>query len=162
MLEINLLFFLCLSNKYDYKSYIYSPTLYYFLLQSIGSIFFIFSISMSVDNDLIFSVLLCGGLCLKLGLFPFIDWSFKIVSYLPGLILIFFFTFQKLPLLIIIFSVIYNIIFFLSMTNFLVGRFLIFYFIEIKRFFTASSLTNVFWMVYIFLSSFWLFFFFFF
>nr|YP_009228545.1 NADH dehydrogenase subunit 2 [Phyllocoptes taishanensis]ALK03808.1 NADH dehydrogenase subunit 2 [Phyllocoptes taishanensis] len=105
-MEVNMMLFLCVINFAGLSSNLSSDKesgLYYFLMQSLGSIGFLTSFLFLSYDDVstqIFSVL---SLMLKLGLPPFHFWMFKLSVHINKFSLAVLLTLQKAPLVVFLF-----------------------------------------------------------
>lgn len=159
--ELNLLIFIviiyALSRK-DYKQEIFDLVLFYFLIQSIASIFllrdFFFSEDFFIFNsDSIF----LASMLMKLGIFPFFYWIYKISNFFNLYPLVLVLTFQKIPFFSFLFRSINSNLIFILLFSFISGSVLIFYSRNFIFLMVSSSIRARFWIFYIYSFSFYFF-----
>lgn len=154
MVELNLLLFIMIIYTFKgirFKQEIFDLTIFYFLIQSIASILllrdFFFSEDFFIFNsDLIFIL----SILIKLGIFPFFYWVFKISNFLNYFSLSLLLTFQKIPFFCILFSSFNSYIFFILFFSFFSGSILVVYRKRFIPLLVASSIRRRFWVFYLF------------
>lgn len=151
--ELNLLMFIimmyALSGK-EYKQEIFDLVLFYFLIQSIASIFllrdFFFSEDFFIFNsDLIFLV----SILIKLGIFPFFYWIYKVSNFFNFYTLVLVLTIQKIPFFSFFFSSINSNLIYILLFSFITGSILVFYSSNFIFLMVSSSIRARFWIFYI-------------
>lgn len=151
--ELNLLMFIimmyALSGK-EYKQEIFDLVLFYFLIQSIASIFllrdFFFSEDFFIFNsDLIFLV----SILIKLGIFPFFYWIYKVSNFFNFYSLVLVLTIQKIPFFSFFFSSINSNLIYILLFSFITGSILVFYSSNFIFLMVSSSIRARFWIFYI-------------
>lgn len=154
-LEVNIiLFIIILSSTYlnSFKLEFYRICVYYFLIQRLGSIIFLYCFNFDSFSQEFISLIFLVSVCLKIGVFPCHFWVFKLSFYIRNLSFFLLLTFQKLPLMVLIFNWTFSpMIFLVLLFNLLVGSLFIFQSNSTVEILLSSSLYNFFWF---FLSSF--------
>lgn len=159
ILEINLIIF-CFSFFYRISKSIefngFYQGLYYFIVQTLGSIIFLLSGLgwFQVREILIISVFF------KLGLFPFQIWFFNLISYLPGLSLFLILSFQKLPLFLFLCNNFRTLVLLLFLLNLVIGSIFLFFSKNFVTILGSSSIYSTFWIFTLYFWNFLLFSFF--
>ena len=164
--EINLILFVFIMVRFietTYKQEFYDLVIFYFFVQSISSIFllrdFFFSGDLFIFNcEAIFFL----ALTLKLGIFPFFFWAFKLCDYLSLFIFWLILTLQKIPFFLIFFSNFNNWLILILVFSFIRGSVLILFSNRFNFIIVSSSVLSTFLIFYIFRLDFLFFFFFFF
>lgn len=157
--EINLLLFIGILLSFignTYKQEIFDIVLFYFIIQSLSSIFLLRDFFF-FDNLVIFKldIFFIGSILIKLGIFPFFYWVYKITDFLKSFNLWILLSLQKIPFFIFLFrrfdknisvymlrSLIFGSILIFFSKNFtqilvsssIILRFLIFFMYEIRIF----------------------------
>lgn len=151
--ELNLLFFIGLMFtliRFEYKQEIHDLILFYFIIQSLSSIFFLRDFFFSLDffifnSDLIFIL----SMMIKLGVFPFFYWVFKVSRFVNVLIFVLILRIQKIPFYLVIFSSFNEKILFFLLGSFISGSLIIFYSSRIFNLLVCSSVSYRFWIFYL-------------
>lgn len=144
-MELNLLTFILIIIRFKLKDAENREFLYYFLIQSIGSIFFLYRILFQLDSTLNVNNLLTLALVTKISIFPIHFWSLKIGCYLDKIPLIFFLTSQKIPMLYLIRLTQINNLFFFLLLNIIFMVILSWKFDNLKLFLISTSTRNNIW-----------------
>lgn len=165
LLELNIIFFIFIivsSNSYGENIRFFTKNFYYFLIQTLGSFIFLFSILISSIEFFFTDMFVTLSIILKIGLYPTHFWVYEISNYLSCLRFNFLVTFQKLPSFIIFFNLNLNFVLFYLFLNIISGSIIIFFSTKLKNLVISSSLYNMVWIFLIFLLRPLLFFLFFF
>lgn len=157
-LEINLLSYIILVVSYTHgklSNVSRSQGIYYFCIQSLGSFLFLLSyLSMRFSEYTTFSVwVIILGCLIKLGLFPFHRWVFKLSTRMTGYPFIILITLQKIPLYFFIFKIISSPLLALLIFRALVGVLILFYSRRIEQVIVASSIYVAVWFIFMFIIS---------
>ena len=164
--EVNLLLFIMiliiLGNFWSKQEY-HDLLLFYFLIQSLSSIFilrdFFFSLDFYIFNrDYMFLL----AMLIKLGMFPFFYWMFKISSFLNSLSLVLILGLQKIPFLVVLFSIQRSVFMVLILLSFFSGRLIILFSARLIDILICSSISYRFWVFYLYTFNFYVFLLFFF
>lgn len=131
--------------------------IYYFILQSLGRLIFLFSINLKDHVAFFGDIFFIFSLILKIGLFPFFFWVYKLGSCSKPLLTFFILTLQKIPIFIIIFSNFSMNLFYFFLFSFILGSLLIFFRKDYISMFISSSISSTFWVFLIFLDNLFLF-----
>lgn len=159
ILELNLLLFILLwtkfiTNRNNYSNWISDQLFYYFSIQSMGSFIFLLSINFNqYFYSINFNILIIIAISLKVGLFPFHFWIFKLKNYLNFFILFILLTFQKLPLIILIFNLNFEFTIYILLINIIFGSILNFRRKNLFDLLISSSIYNIIWFFFLFLIS---------
>lgn len=154
-MEFNLLSFLFLVYNTNYGNLkdMGNVYFYYFLMQSLGRVLFLCSLQckhlFSLHRDIIFFI----SLRLKLGIFPIFFWILYLGSSLGLFILFLIVTFQKIPILIILFLINYDILMRILLFSYLFGSFFIFFSSNLNLVLICSSISSTFWVYILFLNN---------
>lgn len=158
--ELNLLLFILLmyNDLNEEKQEYHDLILFYFIVQSLSSIFilrdFFFSLDFFIFNsDLIFLL----AILIKLAIFPFFYWIFKISNFLNIYSLTALLSLQKLPFFLVFFSSQRRYFIILILMSFLRGSFLILFRNNFINILICSSITYRFWTFYLYTFNFYLF-----
>lgn len=153
-IEINLINFILIlsffSSKFDLKKEV---SFYYFLIQSLGSLIFLFSSSIFDSLNLDLDILVLLALRLKLAIFPLFSWFFFLRSSLRSIIFILIITFQKIPIFLILFNFSTNYLSLFLLFSFISGSILIFFRSNVFALLIRSSISRSFWIYLIFLED---------
>nr|AWU48987.1 NADH dehydrogenase subunit 2 [Mesohomotoma hibisci] len=149
-METNLMMFILIMNKK--KSMMMNESMMkYFLIQAIGSLMFLLSLSMNLmyynEWPLIKAIIPPIALMMKVGLAPLHMWMPEIAKNFDNLTLFFFLTLQKINPLLILFSSWFNIMFYSSIINILVGSVMGINESLINKLLIFSSISNSGWMI---------------
>ena len=145
LIELNLIFFIIiiLNSFYSFLEGNTEQSLFYLIVQTIGSILFLMGLVftdffkfLDLDNNF----LILFSLILKLGLFPFHQWVYRISAYISTFTFLILLTIQKVPLLFVIFSFNIDILILIAVFNLLFGSFFIIKSYSIKELLVSSSI----------------------
>lgn len=157
-IELNLVFFLVIVNDIflDNIGKVIEKGLFYFIIQSLGSMIFLFRFLFESYFNLLglrdeFIIII--SLILKIGLLPFHQWIFHLGSYLSDLSFTLILVIQKLPILIILFSLNLTFLTEVLILNLLFGSIFIFSRKRLKYLLISSSLYTTLWIFLFFLIS---------
>lgn len=150
-LEFNIIIFLIFVvaekiNLNELNSF--SQCLYYFILQSRASIFFL--ILFTNENFYFKDLFLLLIVLFKLGAVPFHFWIYQICEYLNFFRLFIILNFQKVPLIFLVFSYNFNLIFIFLVFNMLVGCYFLFSSNKLINFLVRSRICFINWIIFIF------------
>lgn len=123
LIEFNVVIFLALillSFKEEKFSDSGAQCLYYFIIQSLGSIIFLYFIRVDSTKNFATCFLLVA-ITLKLGLLPFQFWVVKLTGCITSFSLFFLLTLQKLPLIFFCFHLSRTFFIWILILNLLVG-----------------------------------------
>nr|YP_009489673.1 NADH dehydrogenase subunit 2 [Trogonoptera brookiana]SPP23576.1 NADH dehydrogenase subunit 2 [Trogonoptera brookiana] len=167
-LEINLLSFIPLiSNSKNLLSS--EAALKYFLIQSIASINFLFTILLKLilmknfEMNSIFSILINSSMLMKMGSTPFHFWFPNIIEGLSWFNCFIFMTWQKIsPMILLSYYLNNNFILLISLFNVIIGTLGSFNQTSLRKIMTFSSINNLGWILMSLMISnnLWLFYFF--
>lgn len=160
LIEVNLIIFLMVIyylRKFYFKEERFGVRIYYFILQSLGRLIFLLRINSKDLGFLLGDWIFIFSIFLKIGLFPFFFWVYKLGECSGYIITFFILTFQKIPLFIILFFNFRNNILFLIFFSFIFGSFMIYFSFNYLFLFISSSISSSFWVYLIFLDNFYLF-----
>nr|YP_010192700.1 NADH dehydrogenase subunit 2 [Caerulea coeligena]QZP40854.1 NADH dehydrogenase subunit 2 [Caerulea coeligena] len=152
-LEINLLSFIPLISKSN-NLLNSEASLKYFLIQSIASINFLFSIIMMMifiknfEINFFFSILIDSSLLMKMGSTPFHFWYPNIMEGLSWLNCFILMTWQKIsPMIILSYYMNNKFIMMISMMNVIIGALGGFNQLSLRKLLTFSSINNLGWLM---------------
>lgn len=154
-MEINIVIFIWILYKFNFyffERYEFSYNIiYYFFIQSLGSVVFFLSFRGLFENLINFSDwVICLSLSIKMGIFPFHFWVYKFGSASNVLHLFLLLTIQKLPLFFLLKNFYSQIILNLLFVSLILGSLLIFLSNKFKDLVISSSIYSRIWF-YIFL-----------
>lgn len=155
-IELNILLLLKVIYFYEESNYLkyYKMSLYYFLVQSMGSIYFLLA---SVLNDLncgfpAENILLLVAIRIKIGLFPCSFWFFDLSSWSSPISFFFFLTLQKIPYFFLLFSISSGSEL-LCLISFLIGSQYMFLRGRVVHLLVSSSITSSIFIYFFFLEG---------
>lgn len=149
-LEINMVLFLvliCSSRIASREVDIFSQSLYYFLIQSTASIILLVLFSREDFFSKNYLIILVS--ILKLGIFPFHFWVYKISEYLGVILLFIILNIQKIPLLIFISNYDFDLFFMRILINIIGSCVFLFYRESLTRFLVSSRICFFNWIFFI-------------
>lgn len=165
MTELNLILFIFMIVRIDglkYKQEIHDLIIFYFIIQSIASILilrdFFFSREFFIFNS---EMIFICAILIKLGIFPFFFWIFKVSQFLNKKALCILLTLQKVPFFFVLFNSFNFSLSFILFFSFISGSVLIFYRLDIIFLIVASSVASRYWIFYLYSYSFFFFIFYF-
>lgn len=143
--EINLLLFICLMFIFielEYKNEFQDLILFYFVIQSVSSIFILRDFFLSIDfflfnNDGLFLI----AMLLKLAIFPFFFWIFKIRRYVRILSLSLILRIQKIPFFFVLFRCFDKALIYILIGSFIRGSLLIVFRFNFVGIIVSSSIS---------------------
>lgn len=160
-LEINMFAYILLilfSDLFFNSGFNFNQCLFYFIIQSIGSMLFLLCFLLTQELYLDFFLVL--SIFFKLGLSPFHFWFYKLIYFLPLVGVVFLLTFQKLPLFFLL-SEFSNLFFWSGLIlNLVVGGFFLYFSNRVMELLASSSIYITFWLLLFYLINFSFFFFF--
>lgn len=154
LIELNLLFFLVVVYLFQGKDLeFFSYRLFYFLVQSLGSVLFLLSILLQrLDLDHSFDLVLVFSLILKIGLYPGTFWVFQMGCFFSFRTMYYLLVFQKIPLFILLFTLSPLFLEAVLILSFIYGSLYLFFSKSLRDVFIRSSIASTFWVFYLFLS----------
>lgn len=159
-IEINIIIFILIvifsSDTYR-QGYKYNEGLYYLAVQSLGSMIFVMgSLISNILSDLVISFFLFFSLSIKIGLFPFHNWFFKICSSITNFSFCLLLRYQKFPFFFILSWLDESLLFILLFSNIVFGSIMLFFSQDIVNLLISSSIYFNFWGYFIVTSNFYL------
>lgn len=147
MLEVNIIIFILIIESNSLKSYSQSR-LFYFIIQSVGSFIILSSccretvVRINLEKE---SFLL--AILIKIGLFPFHTWIFKIRENIKELDFVLLLTLQKIPILILLRNLKRMTSFVIILTRIAIGSCIIWKRKSIKEILVSSSIYSTIWII---------------
>lgn len=154
LIELNLLFFLVIVYLFQGKDLeFFSFRLFYFLIQSLGSILFLLSILLQrMSFNFSFELILIFSLILKMGLYPGTFWVFQMGCFFNFRTIYYLLVFQKIPLFILLFTLSPLFLELVLIFSFIYGSLYLFFSTSLIDVFISSSIASTFWVFYLFSS----------
>lgn len=151
-LEVNIVLFVVLIrldksvlNERD----LFSQRLYYFVIQSLSSVFIL--IFFSIESFILKDYFLLFILVLKLGIIPLHFWVYKVSEYLRLKILFFILNIQKIPLLIFISTYRIKMVILVVIINIILGSLFLFFRSSFTEFVVSSRICFFNWIFLVFI-----------
>lgn len=151
--EINLLLFISIMWIFidlEFKHSFQDLMLFYFIIQSLSSIFILRDFFLILDfftfnSNLLFII----AILVKLAIFPFFFWIFKMGSYLNSISLTFILRIQKIPFFLVLFNSINFLVLVFIIFSMIAGSIMILYRKNLVFMLICSSVIYRFWIFYI-------------
>lgn len=157
-MELNLLALLVLCLNIDLYGEIKEFGLYYFLIQSLGRLLFLWGNGVRIYiREFLDSIVFSFAIILKVGIFPLFFWILKLGSSLRSYFLVLILSLQKVPMFFLLFQRNFSFILFLLLFSFFFGRIFIFFFKDFKLILVSSSISTSFWIFWFFSHRVWIF-----
>lgn len=151
--EINLLLFVCLLlmlGGIRFKKEINDLILFYFIVQSLSSIFILRNFFFCGDFFIFnYGNIFLLAILIKLGIFPFFYWVFKLARFINSCSLPLLLGFQKIPFFMVLFSMENSILMVLISMSLLSGSLMIIWSNTFVNILVCSSISYRFWTFYL-------------
>lgn len=163
--EVNLLLFVCLLlvlGGVRFNKEINDLILFYFIIQSLSSIFILRNFFFCGDFFIFnYGSIFLLAMLIKLGIFPFFYWVFKLAGFINSCSLPLLLGFQKIPFFMVLFSMENSILMVLISMSLLSGSLMIVWSNTFVNMLVCSSISYRFWTFYLYGIRVYLFIFFF-
>lgn len=152
-MEINLLLMLILfyldfleRNKFE----LINMCLFYLMIQGLGSFLYLFSCYFvrNLELETLNNIIVALALSLKIGLFPFHYWFFKLVKSTGSSGFFLLISMQKIPLLLLLFHLNEGCLFIFLFINILRGCIILFNSVRVEDMLISSSIYIVVWIIF--------------
>lgn len=153
LIEFNLLTFLLILFFLEGKTLqrFFKLGLFYFLVQSIRSMIFLFyTVVSNFGYSFIREIFILLAITIKIGLFPTTFWTLQITPSISFLSLYFLLLFQKIPYLLLFFYFCPLVTEIFRLISLFVGRLFILLRIHLDWILVGSSVASTFWVFYLF------------
>lgn len=153
-IEINLLSFIYIIRGLLDRIEKYNAIFYYFLIQSLGRILFLFSSFFKFGSYWFSDLFYTFSLTLKLGIFPLYFWIINLGGSLKPMVLFLILSFQKIVIIIFLFSSNSYLLELVLAFSFIYGSFNLFFCNNLNSLLIMSSISSCVWIYFFYLNNF--------